>query len=111
MQVVHPNEAFLTEVRVDDMTRDQLEIRAIRKILDSIYVNRRNLPAVSESFEKIADDVTQINIPGYDLRVLPECINLLTGLRVLDLGFCELNRYDSFVKYLKELMGDRSLRN
>ena len=58
MQVVRPNEAFLRDVRVDDMTRDQLEIRAIRMILDCEYVNRRNLPAVSESFEEIADDVT-----------------------------------------------------
>ena len=58
MQAVHPNEAFLREVPVNDMTRGQLEIRAIRKILDSHHVNRRNLPAVSESFEEIADDVT-----------------------------------------------------
>ena len=53
MQVVRPNEAFLVEVNVNIMTRDQLEIRAIRKILDCEYVNRRNLPAVSESFERI----------------------------------------------------------
>ena len=87
MQVVRPNEVFLREVPVNDMTRGQLEIRAIREILDSHHVNRRNLPAVSESFEEIADDVTQIN-NIYDLRVVPECINLLTGLRELNLGYC-----------------------
>ena len=87
MQAVHPNEAYLREVPVNDMTRGQLEIRAIRKILDSGNVNRRNLPAVSESFEEIVDDVTRIDIPGYDLRVVPECINRFTGLRVLDLRF------------------------
>ena len=32
-QAVLWNEQFLTEVPVDDMTRDQLETRAIRKIL------------------------------------------------------------------------------
>ena len=33
MQAVFAAEAFLQTVAVDDMTRDQLEIRAIRKIL------------------------------------------------------------------------------
>ena len=102
MQVVRPNEAFLRDVRVDDMTRDQLEIRAIRMILDS-HVNRINLPAVSESFEKIADDVTEIN--SYGLRVVPECINLLTGLRVLDLSICKLNRDASFPDTFWQLTG------
>ena len=32
--IQHVGEAFLTEVNVDEMTRDQLEIRAIRMILD-----------------------------------------------------------------------------
>ena len=35
MQAVFAAEAFLRTVDADDMTRDQLEIRAIRKILDS----------------------------------------------------------------------------
>lgn len=105
MQVVHPNEAFLREVPVNDMTRDQLEIRAIRKILDSKYVNRRNLPAVFESFEEIADDVTRIHIYSYYLRFVPECINLLTGLRELNLWRCELNRDDSFPDTLWQLTG------
>ena len=59
--IQHVGEAFLTEVDVDEMTLDQLEIRAIRLILDEC--NRRNLPAVSESFEEIADDVTQLIYP------------------------------------------------
>ena len=105
MQVVHLNEEFLDEVDVNDMTRDQLEIRAIRMILDCKNVNRRNLPAVSESFEEIADDVTQINIAGCYLRVVPECINLLTGLRQLRLGSCKLNRDDSFPDTLWQLTG------
>ena len=110
MQVVHPNESFLREVPVNDMTRGQLEIRAIRKILDSGNVNRRNLPAVSESFEEIVDDVTRIDIPGYDLRVVPECINLLTGLRELLLSYCKLNRDDSIHDTLWELTGLEKLR-
>ena len=55
MQVVHPNETFLRDVDVDNMTRDQLEIRAMRMILDSPGVNRRNLPALPDSFNQIKD--------------------------------------------------------
>ena len=40
--IQHVGEAFLTEVDVDEMTRDQLEIRAIRIILNS--EGQRNLP-------------------------------------------------------------------
>ena len=46
MQAVFAAEAFLQTVAVDDMTRDQLEIRAIRKILDSHGVRRRNLRSI-----------------------------------------------------------------
>ena len=104
MQVVHPNEAFLTEVRVDDMTRDQLETRAIRMILDSRMVGRSDLLAIPKSFKAIAD-VRAINMFGDDLRVVPECINLLTGLRQLDLRGCKLNRDDSFPDTLWQLTG------
>ena len=52
MQAVFAAEVFLQTVSVDDMTRDQLEIHAIRKILDSYNV-RRNLPAVPDSFNQI----------------------------------------------------------
>ena len=55
MQAVFAAEAFLQTVAVDDMTRDQLEIRAIRKILDCHSVDRRNLPAVPDSFNQIKD--------------------------------------------------------
>ena len=51
MQAVFAAEAFLQTVDVDDMTRDQLEIRAIRKILNSD--GRSNLPAVPDSFNQI----------------------------------------------------------
>ena len=101
--IQHVGEAFLTEVDVNEMTRDQLEIRAIRMILDKL--GRRNLPAVSESFKEIADDVTEIDIHSYDLRVVPECINLLTGLRELTLSFCKLNRDDSFPDTFWQLTG------
>ena len=40
MEAVFAAEAFLQTVDVDDMTRDQLEIHAIRKILDSPLVRR-----------------------------------------------------------------------
>jgi Leucine-rich repeat (LRR) protein len=103
--IQHVGECFLNQVDVNDMTRGQLEIRAIRKILDSGNVNRRNLPAVSESFEEIADDVTEIDIHSYDLRVVPECINRLTGCRCLNLGRCKLNRDDSFPDTLWQLTG------
>ena len=65
--IQHVGEAFLTQVNVNEMTRDQLEIRAIRMILDKL--GRRNLPAVSESFEEIADDVRERYMFDNDLRV------------------------------------------
>mgnify|MGYP003332293424 CR=1 FL=1 len=40
MQAVFAAEAFLETVDVNDMTRDQLEIRAIRKILDRVDSGR-----------------------------------------------------------------------
>ena len=70
MQAVFAAEAFLQTVAVDDMTRDQLEIRAIRKILDSHGVNRSNLPAVPDSFNQIKD-VERINLYSSDIRVVP----------------------------------------
>jgi len=98
--IQHVGEVFLNEVDVDEMTRDQLEIRAIRKILNKC--NRRNLPAVSASFSKIADR-EMIDMFGSNLRVVPECINLLTGLRELTLWRCKLNRDDSFPDTFWEL--------
>ena len=62
--IQHVGEAFLTEVDVDEMTRDQLEIRAIRMILDKL--GRRNLPAVSASFSEIAD-IEKINMVSSNL--------------------------------------------
>jgi Leucine-rich repeat (LRR) protein len=100
--IQHVGEAFLTEVDVDEMTRDQLDFRAIRMILDQL--GRRNLPAVSASFGEIADR-ERINMSGSNLRVVPACINLLTGLRVLDLYKCKLNRDDSFPDTLGQLKG------
>ena len=94
VQAVLWNEQFLTEVPVDDMTRDQLETRAIRMILDSRRVSRSDLQAIPKSFKAIAD-VREIDMYGDDLRVVPACINLLTGLRELRLGYCKLNRDDS----------------
>jgi len=84
------------------MTRDQLEIRAMRMILDKC--NLRNLPAVSKSFYEIAN-MSRIYIDDTDLRVVPECINLLTGLRQLDLWRCKLNRDDSFPDTFWQLTG------
>ena len=46
MQVVHPNERFLRKVRIDDMTHDQLEIRAIRMILDSNCVRKKSTSSI-----------------------------------------------------------------
>ena len=100
--IQHVGEAFLTEVDVDEMTRDQLEIRAIRMILDEL--GRRNLPAVSASFSEIAD-IEVIVMIGSNLRVVPACINLFTGLRLLDLYKCKLNRDDSIPDTLWQLTG------
>ena len=102
MQAVFAAEAFLQTVDVDDMTRDQLEIRAIREILDS--VDRRNLPAVPDSFNQIKD-VKSIRLMDTGIRVVPECINRLTGCRDLDLSFCKLNRDDSFPDTFWQLTG------
>ena len=68
---------------VDDMTRDQLETRAIRMILNHNEVGRSDLQAIPKSFKAIAD-VREIDMLDDDLRVVPECINRLTGLRELD---------------------------
>ena len=100
--IQHVGEAFLTQVNVNEMTRDQLDIRAIRMILDQL--GRRNLPAVSTSFSEIADR-EMIDMNGSNLRVVPACINLLTGLRYLDLGICGLNRDDSIPDTLWQLTG------
>ena len=107
MQAVFAAEAFLQTVDVYDMTRDQLEIRAIREILDSDSVNRRNLPAVPDSFNQIKDveEIERVNLEYSGIRVVPECINLLTGLRVLDLSSCKLNRDDSIPDTLWQLTG------
>ena len=104
MQAVFAAEAFLQTVDVDDMTRDQLEIRAIREILYSDSVNRRNLPAVPDSFNQIKD-VEKIHLFNSDIRVVPECINRLTGCRRLNLGHCRLNRDDSFPDTFWQLTG------
>ena len=108
MQAVFAAEAFLQTVDVDDMTRDQLEIHAIRKILDSPLVRRSNLPAVPDSFNQIKD-VEEISLQysdiNSDIRVVPECINRLTGCTYLDLGHCELNRDDSFPNTFWQLTG------
>ena len=105
--IQHVGEAFLTQVDVDEMTRDQLDIRAIRMILDKY--GRRNLPAVSASFSEIADIEVIVTI-GSNLRVVPACINLLTGLRLLNLGYCELDRDDSFPDTFWQLTGLETLR-
>ena len=74
MQAVFAAEVFLQTVSVDDMTRDQLEIHAIRKILDSENVNRRNLPAVPDSFNQIKDvEVISLNMYYNGIIVVPEC--------------------------------------
>ena len=60
--IQHVGEAFLTEVDVDEMTRDQLDIRAIRMILDSRNVNRRNLPAVDLYFSNFCQKKSNIRL-------------------------------------------------
>ena len=71
------------EVSVDEMNHHQLTTRAIRIILDK--AGRRNLAAIPASFNQISD-ITTLNLSNLDLRILPECINLLTGLRNLSVG-------------------------
>ena len=104
MQAVFAAEAFLQTVDLNDMTHDQLEIRAIRKILDSHSVNRRNLPAVPDSFNQIKD-VEEKQLHGSGIRVVPECINRLTGCTYLNLSHCKLNRDDSFPDTFWQLTG------
>lgn len=104
MQAIFAAEAFLQTVDVDDMTRVQLEIHAIRKILDSSSVNRRNLQAVPDSFNQI-EDIERIDFFNSGIRVVPECINRLTGCRILSLNLCKLNRHDSFPDTFWQLTG------
>ena len=93
---------FWSGVPIDEFfDREQLETQAIRTILDR--VGRSNLPAVPNSFNSIANVATIVL--SSDLRVIPECINLLTGLRDLILGYCELNRDGSIPDTLWELTG------
>ena len=96
-------EAFLGTILTRDMTREQLEIRAMRKLLDSRDVRRSDLAAVPDSFNQIKD-VVEISLYS-DIRVVPECINRLTGCRDLDLGHCKLNRDDSFPDTFWQLTG------
>jgi len=81
---------FLTTTHVEDMDREQLEIRAMRLFLD--VADKSNLEAVPDSFEEL-DDIEEIVITGIDLRVIPECINYLTGLLCLRLSTCTLNHH------------------
>ena len=92
------------DISIGDMTHNRLETRAIREILDSRSVDRRNLPAVPDSFNQIKD-VEEINLGGCGLKVVPECINRLTGCRGLNFGDCELNRDDSFPDTFWQLTG------
>ena len=84
---------------LDECTPEQLQTRAIRCFLDK--AGRSHLPAIPNSFNSIAN-VTRIyltwttgniygfGIEGYytvfNLKVVPDCINLLSGLRDLMLG-------------------------
>ena len=65
---------------------------------------RSDLQAVPNSFRTIAN-VERINLDDANLRVVPDCINLLTGLRELYLFKCELNRDDSLPDTLWQLTG------
>ena len=66
--------------------------------MEEIYLilsaNRRNLRAVPDSFNQIKD-AEWINIEFSRIKVLPECINRLTGCGILNLGDSGLNRDDS----------------
>ena len=42
-------------VHVDNMTREQLDTRAIRMMLDHDSIKRPDLPAIPESFNEIAN--------------------------------------------------------
>ena len=91
-------------VPLDECTPEQLQTRAIRLFLDKTA--RSHLPAIPNSFNSIAnlrrfnltwtiDNIDGLGIEGsytdFNLKVVPDCINLLSGLRDLMLGYCCLN--------------------
>ena len=77
----------------DELTPAQWQTRAIEMFLER--AGRSDLQAVPNSFRTIAN-VESIYLNGIinseeaSLRVVPDCINLLTGLRWLNLYNCEL---------------------
>ena len=86
----------------DELTPAQWQTRAIEMFLER--AGRSDLQAVPDSFRTIAN-VEGINLYDANLRVVPDCINLLTGLRELYLGKCRLNRDDSIPDTLWQLTG------
>ena len=86
----------------DELTPAQWQTRAIEMFLER--AGRSDLQAVPNSFRIIAH-VERINLYFANLRVVPNCINLLTGLRELVLGSCKLNRDDSLPDTLWQLTG------
>ena len=77
----------------DEMTPAQWQTRAIEMFLER--AGRSDLQSVTNSFRTI-DNVERINLDGVNLRVVPDCINLLTGLKELVLRCCKLN--DDYLK-------------
>ena len=84
------------DIHFDRLTPAQWQTRAIEIFLER--AGRSDLQAVPNSFRTIAN-VEVIDLYGANLRVVPDCINLLTGLRKLYLDRCQLNRDDSCLLY------------
>ena len=94
------------DIPFDELTPAQWQTRAIEMFLED--VGRSDLQAVPNSFRTIAN-VERIPVAGANLRVVPDCINLLTGLRELDLESCRLND-DSLPDTFWQLTGLETLK-
>ena len=90
----------------DFLNREQLHTRALRGFLNR--AGRRDLEAVPESFREIAH-MKMFNYASLDIRVIPECINLLTGCTFFGLLSCRLDRDDSFPDTFWQLTGLENL--
>ena len=109
------------DIPVDEMTSEQLQKRAIKLILIRLGLGSSNLLPVPESFHKLmtrsntsigstgsgsGTSTSTVNYPivnphnldmgAVDLRVVPECINILSSLTSLELYSCKLSKPDCY---------------
>ena len=81
-----------------DMNHQELETEAIREFLRAN--GRLDLPAIPNSFSEIS---TIQDIAFSSIKIVPQCINQLSGLKTLYLQWCKLNYIPDALFDLKKL--------